>query len=154
LTLLKTPDPFPISHTANIDELPGLVVSILAFLALLFLQRMIREREQVTLELKNRERTLLKTEASLTEAQRIASVGSWYWEIAADEVSWSDQTYRIYGLKPEETKPSYWAFLETVHPDDRALVEQTMRPAMRERRAYSFDHRIVRRDGEVRPDFG
>jgi len=150
LTLLKTPDPFPISHTANIDELPGLVVSILAFLALLFLQRMIREREQVTLELKNRERTLLKTEASLTEAQRIASVGSWYWEIAANEVSWSDQTYRIYGLKPEETKPSYWAFLETVHPDDRALVEQTMRPAMRERRAYSFDHRIVRRDGEVR----
>jgi PAS domain S-box-containing protein len=150
LTLLKTPDPFSISLRANIDELPGLAVSILAFLGLIFLERMIRENRRDNLQLQENQQRLQKSETSLAEAQRIANVGSWHWDIAGDQLTWTDQVYRIYGLDPQATSPGYPAFLETVHPDDRALVEQRMRRAIRERRSYSFDHRIVRCDGEIR----
>ena len=69
----------------------------------------------------------------LEEAQRLARIGSWEWDIADGTVWWSDELYRIYGLEPGSIEPSYEEFLNYVHPDDRGAVDE------RNRRAF-VDH--------------
>jgi signal transduction histidine kinase/integral membrane sensor domain MASE1 len=111
------------------------------------------------LELKIRERTgdlssaneaLRKSELQLSEAQRVAHLGSWKWDIAANEVTWSDEMYRIYGLDPERFGASYEAFLAQVHPDDREIAETVVGGALADPGSFDFHHRIVRTDGAVR----
>ena len=90
-------------------------------------------------------------EAKLAEAQQVARLGSWEWVIAEDRVSWSDELYRIYGLRPERgAMHSYAHHLERFHPDDRMRVSRAIETAVAEGRAWSIDHRIVRPDGDVR----
>ena len=69
------------------------------------------------------ERELRRTTERLTEAERLARLGSWEWDIPKNEVTWSDELFRIYGLEPGETEPSYEEFLNRVHPDDRESVD-------------------------------
>src|SRR4051812_11504255 len=89
-------------------------------------------------------------EAKLAEAQQIARLGSWEWEIATDRVTWSDELYRIYGVRPERFSGSYGSNLDRVHADDRARVGRVIENAVAERRPWSLDYRIVRPDGELR----
>jgi PAS domain S-box-containing protein len=104
------------------------------------------------LESKVQERTaqLYASEAILAEAQRVARIGSWEWKVAEDELTWSAELHRICGLEPETFGASYAAFLECVHPGDRARVDETVQKAFIEQRRFEFDHRIVRPDGSVR----
>jgi hypothetical protein len=60
----------------------------------------------------------------LAEAEALARVGSWEWDIPANVVVWSDQLFRIYGMEPGAVEPSYAGFLERVHEDDRASVDE------------------------------
>ncbi|MGH3145104.1 MAG: sensor domain-containing protein, partial [Rubrobacter sp.] len=99
---------------------------------------------------KEAEQALMKSEASLAEAQRLAHFGGWEWDIETDEVFWSDEIYRIYGFAPQEMVPSLEALLEVVHPDDRVLLEGAIDDALEDHRPYDLEHRIVRPDGEVR----
>jgi two-component system cell cycle sensor histidine kinase/response regulator CckA len=89
-------------------------------------------------------------EAKLAEAQQIARLGSWEWEIAADRVTWSAELYRIYGVRPDRFSGSYGSNLDRVHADDRARVARVIENAVAERRPWSLDYRIVRPDGELR----
>jgi PAS domain S-box-containing protein len=93
---------------------------------------------------------LVANEAKLAEAQQIARLGSWEWEIASDRVVWSDELYRIYGVRPDRFPGSYGSYLDKVHADDRARVARVIETAVAERRGWSLDYRIVRPDGEVR----
>jgi PAS domain S-box-containing protein len=83
-------------------------------------------------------------------AQRLSNSGSWEWDIVSNAVSWSDNTFRIFGVLPNAFAPSYAAFLERVHPDDRASVERAVRRAIEGIEPYDLDHRIVLPDGSVR----
>jgi two-component system cell cycle sensor histidine kinase/response regulator CckA len=94
--------------------------------------------------------SLAANEAKLAEAQQIAHLGSWEWEIAADRVTWSDELYRIYGVRPEDVPGSYGSYLEQVHADDRARVARVIETALTERRPWSVDYRIVQPGGELR----
>jgi two-component system cell cycle sensor histidine kinase/response regulator CckA len=96
------------------------------------------------------EGALRSSEARLREAQEVAQVGNWQWDVAEDELWWSDQLYRIFGVEPASFQLSYAEFLQLVHPEDRARVEGTVRSAFRERRPYEVEHRIVRPGGDVR----
>jgi PAS domain S-box-containing protein len=89
-------------------------------------------------------------EAKLAEAQQIARLGSWEWEIATDRVTWSDELYRIYGVHRDRFSGSYGSNLDRVHSDDRARVARVIENAVAERRPWSLDYRIVRPDGELR----
>lgn len=84
------------------------------------------------------------TAQHLAEAQYLAEMGSWAWEEAHAQMTWSDGLYRLLGLEPQECEPSYQAYLDRVHPDDRATVEQAVTSAIREREAFEFDHRVLR----------
>ena len=93
---------------------------------------------------------LAANEAKLAEAQQIARMGSWEWEIASDRVTWSDELYRIYGVTAADEPGSYGSYLDKVHPDDRARVGRVIETAVTERRPWSLDYRIVRPDSELR----
>jgi PAS domain S-box-containing protein len=98
------------------------------------------------------EQALRESEHRLKQAQKIAHLGSWELDLASNRLTWSDEVYRIFGLKPQEFGATYEAFLEAVHPDDRAAVDAAYSSSLRENRDnYEIVHRVVRRStGEVR----
>ena len=85
----------------------------------------------------------------LAEAQRLARLGSWDWDIAANTVTWSPELYRIYGLEPGATEPSYEEFLARVHPDDRDSVDATHRKALADHEPFDDIKRCIRPDGTI-----
>ena len=101
-------------------------------------------------EHKRAEKEVEKSEKMLSEAERIGRVGSFEWEIATNEVTWSEGLYRIYGLKREEFGASIEAFLNQVHLENREEVQKTIEEAYREGKHFQMEERIVRPDGEVR----
>jgi len=100
-------------------------------------------------ERKKAEDALIKSEATLREAQRIARLGNWDWDIVTGGLAWSDVIFTIFGLKPQEFGATYEAFLSYVHPDDRAMVEDAVAEAL-ELNNYEIEHRIILKTGEER----
>jgi PAS domain S-box-containing protein len=100
-------------------------------------------------ERREAEEQLKKSELQLSEAQRLAHLGSWEWNIAAGNVEWSDELYRIYGVKPG-TPVTFDAYLGYVHPEERERVKQVVAQAIRNHEPFTMEERIVRADGEVR----
>jgi PAS domain S-box-containing protein len=95
------------------------------------------------------EEALHRREKQLAEAQAVAHVGSWVWDIETNELSGSDELYRIYGFEPNTLlRPG--AILERVHPDDMAIVRETIDRAVQKAEAFSIDHRIIRPPDDVR----
>jgi PAS domain S-box-containing protein len=98
---------------------------------------------------KRAEDKLRASEQRLLEAQAVAHVGSWDWDIHSDTVWWSDELCRIYGEEPGLT-PSYEGFLQRVHPDDREAVRAVISRVYSTGEPFAFEHRIVRPDGSRR----
>jgi PAS domain S-box-containing protein len=96
------------------------------------------------------ERTLREREHQLVEAQAVAQMGSFEWDLATEEVKCSAELYRIYGLDPDTFAGTFAAFLRPVHPDDRAVVANAIRKAGREGTPFRMQVRIVRPNGELR----
>jgi PAS domain S-box-containing protein len=103
----------------------------------------ITDRRRAEGELRRRER-------QLTEAQKLAHLGSWEWNVRTNRVTWSDELYRIYGLEPQEFEATYEAYLELVYPDDRGLVRGVIEKALGDLKPFSFEERILRPDGTIR----
>ncbi|MFZ5907080.1 MAG: PAS domain S-box protein [Nitrospirota bacterium] len=96
---------------------------------------------------KQAEEKLQRSESRLREAQRIARVGNWEWDIKSNQSIWSDEMFRILGLPPEAFEPSYNALLGFVHPDDREYLENTIKDSYYTKTPYAIDHRIIIKDG-------
>jgi|GEM_PF-595819 len=108
------------------------------------LARLLTERDMLL-------ESLREGEERLNRAQKIAHLGSWELDVATDQLSWSNEVYRIFGLQPGEFGASYEAFLEAVHPEDREAVDTAYSGSLCEGRdSYEIEHRIVRKSGEVR----
>ena len=101
-------------------------------------------------ERKAAEEKIRTTQESLLKAQEIAKLGSWDWDILGNTLSWSDETYRIFALEPQEFPVTYEAFIDTVHPEDRDKVNQAVSEALYYGKPYSIDHRVVLPDGTER----
>ncbi len=101
-------------------------------------------------ERKQTEEELRRSEASLAQAQRIAHLGNWDWDIQKNELLWSDEVYRIFGLEPQEFGASYDAFLTSVHSEDREFVRESVDRALSGEESYSIDHHVVLPDGSER----
>lgn len=101
--------------------------------------------QQLAAEAKLREK-----EQSLSNAQRIAHLGNWDWDVRKGGISWSDEVYRIFGLEPSQFEPTYERFLERLHPDDREHVSDAVNAAVRGDGDYRIEHRVIRPDGSER----
>ena len=86
----------------------------------------------------------------LVEAQAIAELGSWDWDVATDKIEWSDQLCRMFGVAPGAHPANFAEYIVLVHPDDRARVQATIEAAYAIGGSYSVDHRVVRADGSER----
>jgi C4-dicarboxylate-specific signal transduction histidine kinase len=93
---------------------------------------------------------LRRSEAVLAQGQRLSHTGSWEWNVRTGEVRWSAEHFRIFAFDPAVVQPSYAAFLERVHPEDRPALEQTIERAAQEQGSFQQEYRIVLPDGSVR----
>src|SRR5436190_22142772 len=87
---------------------------------------------------------------SLAEAQRLAHVGSWNWDIASNMVTWSEEHYRIFGLEPTDVPLTFERFLALVHPDDLMMVQNLVEQAFRDRKPCECNFRAFQPEASVR----
>ncbi len=106
----------------------------------------VRER---TAELKKAYNSLKESEEGLAEAQKMAHIGNWDWDVETDKAYWSDELYHIFGRNPQELAPSYNEYLSYVHRDDREYADTAHNEALKGK-TFSIDHRIILSNGEVR----
>ncbi|MCU7925955.1 MAG: PAS domain S-box protein [Candidatus Thiodiazotropha sp. (ex Dulcina madagascariensis)] len=94
---------------------------------------------------------LRESERHLLEAQQMAHIGNWELDLTTNTLYWSDEIYRIFGIDPEGFEATYEAFLDTIHPNDRARVDRAYSSAVSNNIPYEMTHRITRKsDGKVR----
>ncbi|MEX2453251.1 MAG: PAS domain S-box protein [Rhodospirillaceae bacterium] len=93
---------------------------------------------------------LTLSEERLFNAQRIARVGNWDWDIGSGNLYWSDEIYRIFGHSRTKFAATYDGFLDCIHPDDRERVARAVGECLETGNPYSLDHRILRPSGEIR----
>jgi PAS domain S-box-containing protein len=105
--------------------------------------------EDITLR-KQAEERLRRSESQLAEAQHLAHMGSWHWDLATGAVTWSDEQYRIYGLEPGTVSPNFQLFLDLVHADDRERIRGLVDQSYREGGPLDHEFRTIRSDGQVR----
>lgn len=147
---IRLPDrriPLEVYGTPIWDETGTIVAAIATFFD-------ITERKQTeqiladynqTLATQVRERTV-----ELNEAQRLAHLGNWSFDINSHKIVWSDEVFRIYGRDPSQSEPSYEQLLQQIHPDDVAQFQHYVEQAMTEGKSYEHEQRIVRSDGSIR----
>ena len=105
--------------------------------------RDITERKQIEADLE-------KSRNSLSEAQRIANIGSWEWNIETGVVLWSDELYSIYNKDNETYKPNLNSFLEFVHPEDHDFVYDQIHKQLYGQEHVKFDFKVILEDGSTR----
>lgn len=93
---------------------------------------------------------LRRCERRLRELQQVARTGLWELDLKQSRLWWSDEVYAIFGLDPTRFGASYEAFLQCVHPEDRACVDEAYHRHLETRQPYEIDHRILLPDGELR----
>ncbi|MEB3233298.1 MAG: PAS domain S-box protein, partial [Leptolyngbyaceae bacterium] len=109
----------------------------------LFIVRDITHRKQA-------EQKVKQAEQRLREAQRIAHLGNWILDHQANTLLWSDELFHIFEQDPDAFQPSYDAFIDWVHPEDRNRLHQAYMAHVSDRLPYNLTHRILLPDGRVK----
>ena len=89
-------------------------------------------------------------EKKLKEAQKIAHLGHWELDLKVNELTWSDEVYRIFGLEPQQMKATYADFLSYIHPEDREKVNVAYTSSIAAKRSYDIIHRLQLKSGEIK----
>jgi len=110
------------------------------------LENLVKERTE---ELEKSYHSFKENELSLAEAQKMAHIGNWDWNLVNGETYWSDELYRIFGRNPQESGATYDELLNYIHPEDRDYVDNTIKKALNEKPS-GIDYRIVLDNGEER----
>jgi PAS domain S-box-containing protein len=105
--------------------------------------RLLDERER-TLQ------TLQRREAQLSEAQRIAQVGSWELDLVGNKLTWSDEIFSIFEIDRTKFGATYEAFLAAIHPEDREAVNAAYTGSLATRKPYDITHRLLMADGRIK----
>ncbi|MGB2710169.1 MAG: EAL domain-containing protein [Conexibacter sp.] len=131
---------------ADLDLLRAQVFVALAAMTGLLVAAMRTEWEKAEAALAQ----LGESERALAEAQRLAGIGSWDWDVLDDHVSWSDELLRIFGVERDAFGASYDSYLTCVHPEDRELVARAVEVSLRDAKPFQLEHRALHPDGVVR----
>lgn len=104
--------------------------------------------------LKLTEAELQRTEAFLTAGQKLSHTGSWAWNVRSREISWSQETFRIFGFEPpvssEREIVGIEEFLQRIHPEDRPAIKRGIDAASVQTKSYEVEYRILLPDGGIR----
>jgi PAS domain S-box-containing protein len=101
-------------------------------------------------ERRRQDEALRAREVQLQEAQALANLGSWEWDVQTNSRRWSDQLTKIFGLREDQVPPTFDGFYTLVHPEDRERTAKIATEALRSGVEYESQFRIVRSDGSVR----
>lgn len=96
------------------------------------------------------ERSVRLRDEQLSNAEHLAHLGSWSWDVENDKVSWSDQLYRIYGMEPQSEIITFENYLGKVYPEDRERCMQLVQESLHTRKPFKYDERIYWPDGSTR----
>ena len=107
----------------------------------------ITERKRAEEALKESERIISEQFEKLNEAQHIAMIGSWEWNLQTNHVWWSDETYRIFGVTPQNFVPSFEANGKFIHPDDVANYGKSFEHSFQTGEPLDVELRLVTNDG-------
>jgi PAS domain S-box-containing protein len=127
----------PLAHASSTNIvliLEGLLAAIT--ISVLLLGAVLAERARV--------------EEELAEAQALARIGNWSWDIGTGRVTWSNELYRLFGLEPQSRPFGLEGYLELLHPGDRDRARRIIDHAYTTGEPFAFDHRAVLPDGTVR----
>ncbi len=97
-----------------------------------------------------RTNSLTASRNDLNEAQRIARMGSWVFDLQQKSLSWSDEIFRIFEMDPKAVTPSYELFLNAIHPEDREMVDRIYRESVESRAPYDIVHRLRLTNGRIK----
>jgi signal transduction histidine kinase/DNA-binding response OmpR family regulator len=111
-------------------------------------QRAMREAEERA-ERRKAEQALRRSEAYLSEAQRLSRTGSFGWDVVSEQIYWSDETFRIFECDPA-TPPTIRTVLDRTHPEDRPRVRETIDRAAADKRDFTDEYRLLMPDGSVK----
>jgi C4-dicarboxylate-specific signal transduction histidine kinase len=142
--------PTDLSHAVSISTLGTAGIAAITFIVLglaLLTSWVDRRFAAQTLELQ--EEKLQRSEAYLAEAQRLSHTGSFGWRPSTGEFLWSEETFRIFQYD-RATKPTVELAFQRVHPDDAALVKQTIERAAQDGMDFDHEYRLVMPDGSVK----
>jgi len=101
-------------------------------------------------QIKEQNQSLIKNQERLSEAQQIAHTGHWEWDITTNNITWSDEIYRIFGCEPQQFNATYDAFMSFIHPDDRDNVNIAVAQSVEHNTPYAIEHRVIQSDGVER----
>jgi NO-binding membrane sensor protein with MHYT domain/GAF domain-containing protein len=142
--------PADLSRAVSISALgtAGIAAATLIVLGLALLTAWV-DRRFAAQTFKVQEEKLQHSEAYLSEAQRLSHTGSFGWRISSGEITWSEETFRIFQYD-RTTKPTVELILQRVHPEDAALVKQTIERASQDGKDFDFEHRLLMPDGSIK----
>jgi K+-sensing histidine kinase KdpD len=110
---------------------------------------LLQARDQLEIERKRVQEALRQNETYLAEAQRLSHTGSFGWKPSTGAITWSDETFRIFHYG-RTTTPTIELILQRVHPEDAALVQQTVERATREEKGFEHEYRLIMPDGSLK----
>ncbi len=142
--------PVDLSHAVSVSTLGTAGIAAVTFIVLgLALLTSWVDMRFATQTLEVQEKKLQQSEAYLSEAQRLSHTGSFGWRVSTGEVTWSDESFRIFQYD-RTTKPTVELILQRVHPEDAALVKQTIASAAQNGKDFDHEYRLVMPDGSVK----
>lgn len=119
------------------------------------LQATIKDQaEQIASLTRKLETKVLDRHEALEESQALTHLGSWDWDVASNRIDWTDELYRMYGLRPQEREIGFEEFISMIHPNDRELVKGVITTSYDSGKAFEFEHRIILPNGQQRYLFG
>ena len=115
------------------------------------LEQQTQEAQSLSEELEEaNEEIKARTQSQLAEAQSLARLGSWEWDIERDGLIWSDEMYRLYGFEPGSVEINYERYRSMLHPEDREIASEHVKHSIDTGAPFSFDHRVILADGSER----
>ena len=112
--------------------------------------KLLKKLSENTKKLEEKSEDLLKERLKLADAQKLAHIGSWEWDVNDDTITWSEELCRIHGMDPSESKVQLQMVYEMIHPADGEYVKEAIEKSMKKLRPFSFYYRIVLPDKSIK----
>lgn len=112
--------------------------------------KLLKDLAENTKKLEKKTQDLLSEQLKLSEAQQLAHIGSWEWDLEKNSMTWSDELYRIYGLEPHNPNITIEKMNEMMHPADKEYVNGLFSEAKKQQKPLSFYFRIIIQDGTIK----